>query len=214
MLVKKNRVMLTIVLLIAFAALMTGIFVAQHLHFKKDIDPTKFHGTLLTKPREIEQFTLQGIDETTFDNQRLRGQWTLLFFGFTQCGYLCPTTLNELNKMYKELEKQQIKPLPRVVLITIDPSRDSLEKLKNYSRSFNAQFYAARGDDEIVRKMAREMGIVYSKVAAFSSADPSDYDVQHSGAVMLFNPQGELNAFFTTPHQAKLLAEDYRLLVG
>jgi protein SCO1/2 len=57
------------------------------------------------------------------------------------------------------------------------------------------------------------MGIAYAKIALPSSAEGENYDMQHSGAIMLFNPQGELAAFFTTPHQATLLAKDYRLLV-
>lgn len=213
MLTRKNRVTLTISLLLAFAALITGLFVSEHLMVKKKIDLSKFHGTLLNKPREIEQFSLKGIDNLPFNNDSLQGQWTMIFFGFTQCGYLCPTTMAELAKMYRILEAKEVKPLPRVVLITIDPSRDSLDKLKSYSTVFNSNFYAARGNDDDIKKMTREMGIVYGKVI-ISKDNPENYDVQHSGAVMLFNPQGELSAFFTTPHQAQLLAEDYQLLVA
>jgi protein SCO1 len=211
---KKNRVKLTVILLLAFAALITGLFISQKVNGKKEIDLSQFHGTLLHQPREIEQFALTGIDNSRFDNQSLQGEWTMVFFGFTNCGYLCPTTMAELAKMYRVLENKGVKPLPRVVLISIDPERDTLEKLKSYTTAFNSHFYAARGDDADVRKMTREMGIAYGKVAIPTAADPNNYDVQHSGAVMLFNPQGQLNAFFTTPHQAQLLAEDYQLLVS
>ena len=210
---KNNRVRLTVIILLAFAALVTGLFVSQHLNRKKEIDPSRFHGTLLQQPREIEKFALMGIDNAPFDNSSLQGQWTMVFFGFTNCGYLCPTTMAELGKMYRVLENKGVKPLPRVVLISIDPERDTLEKLKQYTTAFNSHFYGARGEDVDVKKMTREMGIAYGKVAIPTATDPNNYDVQHSGAVMLFNPQGQLNAFFTTPHQAQLLAEDYQLLV-
>lgn len=62
--------------------------------------------------------------------------------------------------------------------------------------------------------MTHEMGIAYAKINNKESSEPENYDIQHSGAVMLFNPQGELNAFFTTPHHADLLAKDYVLLVS
>lgn len=214
MLAKKNRITLTIIVLLAFAALITGIFVSQHISGKNKIDSSKFHGTLLEKPRQVEPFALTGIDNTPFANQSLQGKWTIVFFGFTNCGYLCPTTLAELAKMYRILENKHVKPLPEIVFVSVDPDRDTLEKLGNYIKGFNPNFYAARGEDSVVSKMTHEMGIAYEKQAAASSNEPDNYDVQHSGALMLFNPQGELSAFFTTPHQAELLAEDYQLLVG
>lgn len=211
---KTKGVTFTVVVLLGIAALFSGIFVGQHIHFKKKIDVAKFHGTYLENPRTINQFSLTGTDQKTFDNSSLQGQWTLLFFGFTNCGYLCPTTLAEVSKMYRILEAQGVKDLPRVVMISIDPDRDSQEKLGHYMTSFHPDFYGARGEEVSVKAMTREMGIAYTKIIDKNSIDPQNYDVQHSGALMLFNPQGELNAFFTTPHHADLLAKDYILLVS
>jgi protein SCO1 len=104
--------------------------------------------------------------------------------------------------------------LPRVVMISVDPERDDQDKLGKYVSSFHPNFYGARGDDISIKAMTREMGIAYAKIMDQNSNDPKNYDVQHSGAVMLFNRQGELNAFFTTPHRADLLAKDYMLLVS
>lgn len=212
--VKIKGVTLTVTILLALASLFTGIFVSQHLHFKKKIDTAQFHGTYLENPRTVNQFHLTGIDQKPFENDSLQGQWTLVFFGFTNCGYLCPTTMAELGKMYRILEDKGIKNLPRVVMISIDPDRDSLDKLGGYVKSFHGTFYGARGEEDSIKLMTREMGIAYAKVINKESENPENYDVQHSGAVMLFNPQGELNAFFTTPHHADLLAKDYMLLVS
>lgn len=211
---KKNRITLTVAALLACVVIMAGLFISQHVHLKKRIDPSRFHGTLLEKPRAVNQFTLTGIDNQSFDNESLHGQWTMVFFGFTSCGYLCPTTMAELAKMYHILEEKGVKPLPNVVMISIDPDRDSLDKLDHYVKAFNPHFYGARGSDESVKKMAREMGIAYAKVTLPHAKDPESYDVQHSGAVMLFNPQGKLSAFFTSPHQADFLAKDYSTLVS
>lgn len=212
--VKIKGVTLTVSILLALASLFAGIFVSQHLHFKKKIDAAQFHGTYLENPRTVNQFSLIGTDLQPFENTSLQGQWTLIFFGFTNCGYLCPTTMAELGKMYRILEEKGVKNLPRVVMISIDPDRDSLDKLGSYVRSFNRTFYGARGEEHSIKLMTREMGIAYAKVINKENDDPNIYDVQHSGAVMLFNPQGELNAFFTTPHHADLLAKDYLLLVS
>ncbi|HHF7365789.1 TPA: SCO family protein [Legionella bozemanae] len=210
---KAKSVTFTVVVLLALAGLFSGIFVGQHVHFKKKIDVSTFHGTYLENPRPVNRFSLTGIDAKSFDNKSLKGKWTIMFFGFTNCGYVCPTTMAELTKMYHLLEDKGIKNLPRVVMISIDPERDNQEKLGSYVTSFHPDFYGARGDEESIKLMTREMGIAYAKVIEQGN-DSKNYDIQHSGALMLFNPQGELNAFFTTPHHADLLAKDYLLLVS
>ncbi|KTD53397.1 SCO1/SenC family transporter protein [Legionella santicrucis] len=210
---KIKGVTFTVVILLALAGLFSGIFVGQHIHFKKKIDISKFNGTYLEHPRPVNKFSLTGIDNNTFDNNSLQGKWTLIFFGFTNCGYVCPTTMAELAKMYRILDEKGVKNLPRVVMISIDPERDNQQKLGNYVTSFHPNFYGARGDEESIKSMTREMGIAYTKVIEANN-DSKNYDMQHSGALMLFNPQGELNAFFTTPHHADLLARDYQLLVS
>jgi protein SCO1/2 len=212
--VKIKAVTLTVAILLALAGLFAGIFVSQHLHFKKKIDVVAFHGTYLENPRTVNQFSLTGTDQKPFDNQSLLGHWTIVFFGFTNCGYLCPTTMAELGKMYRILEEKGIKNLPHVVMISIDPERDNPDKLGHYVSSFHTSFYGATGNEDSLQSMTREMGIAYGKVAIRDSTDSLNYDVQHSGALMLFNTQGELNAFFTTPHHADLLAKDYMLLVS
>ena len=206
---KKNHLRLTVVILVAFAALMLGLFVA--LHMKKNIHLQQ--GTLLEKPRPVHSFSLTGTDQKEFNNERLKGKWTMIFFGFTNCGYLCPTTMAELGKMYRLLEEKGAKNLPNVVMVSIDPKRDSLEKLTHYVKSFHPDFYGARGDDPSIKSMTEELGVAYFKVA-MKNADEKNYDVEHTGTVMLFNPNGELQAFFTTPHQAELLVEDYLVLAS
>lgn len=204
----------TVIILLAIGALFAGFFVSQHIHAKKRVDVAQFHGTYLENPRSINEFTLIGTDNQPFDNSSLQGHWTMVFFGFTNCGYVCPTTMAELSKMYHLLQDKKVTDLPRVVMISIDPQRDTLDKLNHYVTSFQSGFYGARGEERAIKSMTREMGVAYAKVVNKESVDPQNYDMQHSGAVMLFNPQGELNAFFTTPHRADLLAKDYLLLIS
>jgi protein SCO1/2 len=190
---------------LAFLALALGLYLSP----KQSPSLSKLHGTALQNPREIEAFSLAGTNVPIFDNKALQGKWTMIFFGFTNCGYLCPTTMAELGKMYKILEQKEVKPLPQVLMISIDPERDSLDKLKDYVTSFDPHFYAARGDAKDIQKMTKELGVAYAKV---NVPGQETYDIQHSGTVMLFNPKGKLSAFFTSPHQAALLAEDYTAL--
>lgn len=210
----QNRAKWTGFALMALVLLMAAAFVLSHSGKKPVKVPKPFHGTLLREPKGVLPFALTGVDGQPFTNDSLQGQWTILFFGFTHCGYLCPTTLSQLAKMQRLLEEKGSSPLPKVVFVSLDSKRDTLLVLKNYIRGFHPNFYAARGDDDSVSKMAREMGVAYAKVMAPKRSDPDAYDIQHGGTLMLFNPQGALAAFFTTPHHAELLAEDYNVLIG
>jgi protein SCO1/2 len=209
---KKNASMITVLILCAIVAFIAGLFISQHIRVQKKIDLSQFHGTLLDKPRELQPFTLTGIDKQSFTNANLQGSWTLLFFGFTHCGYMCPTTMAELGKMYRLLEKQGVHPLPRVMMVSIDPKRDSVETLGYYVKAFHPSFFGAIGNEDTIHALAQEMGIAYAKIVR-NNADAKNYDIEHTGTIILINPQGKLCAFFTMPHSAEQMADDYRLLI-
>ena len=148
MLVKKSSGWVVFIVFCAIAAFVAGFFISQHAQFNKTIDPSQFYGTFLDKPRALSSFVLEGIDGKPLTNKTLQGHWTLLFFGFTHCGYMCPTTMAELAKMYRLLEKQAVKPLPRVMMISIDPKRDNAAKLGYYVQAFHPDFYGAIGSEQ------------------------------------------------------------------
>ena len=208
---RTNRTTITVAILLAVVAMVAGLFVSQHVQ-KKKVDASQLHGTVFDNPRKVSAFALTGIDHKPFSNASLNGSWTMIFFGFTNCGYLCPTTMAELGKMYRILEEKGIKTLPNVVMISVDPERDSLEKLSHYVKAFDSHFYGAKGREKAIQAMTHELGIAYLKVARKDNDEVDNYDIEHTGTIMLFNPKGELIAFFTTPHRADLLANDYLLL--
>ena len=214
MCMSNKRITLTVVFLLAFAGLIAGLFVAQHLPDNKAALLAEFKGTLLDQPRTVKPFSLKGIDGQTFDNERMKGHWTMVFFGFTSCTSMCPMTMAELGKMFRMLEADKVSSLPEVVMISIDPKRDTLSKLKHYVKGFDSHFFGARGSVKSIRKMTREMGIVYMKVAPLAGESAENYNIQHSGAVMLFNPAGQLTAFFTPPLHADALAADFKRLIN
>ena len=207
----KKSLVIKLVFLLAFVALVLGVMVSKYIRANA---MERFHGTILNKTRVIAPFSLMGTDHQAFSNDRLKGQWTLVFFGFTNCGSICPTAMAQLAKMYRLLEKKAITPLPQVVMISVDPERDSLDKLDAYVKAFDPHFYGAVGDDKSMHKLTQEMGIAHTKVALRDKPNSKDYDIEHTGTILVFNPNGELNAFFTMPHQASLLAADYQLLTA
>ena len=119
-----------------------------------------------------------------------------------------------LSKMYRLLEKKKAPVLPRVVMITLDPARDSLDRLRHYVTAFNPNFYGARGKHDAISAMTREMGIAYAKIKPNDSAPLQQDNIEHTGAILLFNPEGDLTAFFTTPHKSEAMAHDFMLLIA
>ncbi len=204
----------TVAGLLGVVACIAGFYIGSHVYLKQHVNQGIVHGTQLDKPRQVAAFALEGIDNKPFTNQSLSGHWTMMFFGFTHCGYLCPTTMAELAKMYRLLEEQKTSQLPQVVMISLDPFRDDLVRLGNYVKAFDPHFYGARGDTSAITAMTRDLGIAYTKVIRNNQDNTQQDDIDHSGAIMVFNPEGHLMAFFTPPHTAEDMASDYLLLIN
>ncbi|NCT57663.1 MAG: SCO family protein [Legionella sp.] len=211
---KKKVLVILAALSLMFAGFIADIFYSKHQEAKKRAAKAEFHGTLLDIPRPVKAFALTRTDGVPFTQASLKDQWTMIFFGFTHCGLVCPTTMAELGKMYRMLEEKRVSPLPHVVMVSIDPKRDDLDGLRNYVKAFNPNFYGARGSEKMTKAMAKALGIAYAKVAANPHAPSPGNDIEHTGAIMLFNPMGKLAAFFTGPHQAQALGDDYHWLIN
>ncbi len=202
----------TVVCLLALVALIIGLYVAQQVYGNQK--QTLLYGTRLDKPREVVPFSLTGTDNQPFTNASLQGQWTMMFFGFTHCGSICPTTMAELGQMYRLLAQKNAPMMPHVVMVSLDPERDTLTRLGQYVKAFDTHFYGARGESSMIKRLTQDLGVAYTHVVRNTTDEAVKADdIEHSGAVMLFDPNGDLVAFFTGPHHAKELASDFLLFV-
>ena len=144
----------------------------------------------LPKAVDISDFSLYNQDASVIKNQALTDHWTLMFFGYTFCPDVCPTTLAELNQVAAKVTNDQF----QVVLISVDPERDSADKLKNYIHYFNPKFQAWSGELVQIESLARQLHIFFQKQPFDDS-----YLMDHSSQVVLINPQGQYVGFFTAP---------------
>jgi protein SCO1/2 len=207
--VKRHCVGITVSVLLLFSGFLLGLFVFQHWQIAQSRN--LLSGTVLTSARKLPNFDMQGIDNKPFTPSQLKGQWTWIFFGFTQCPSLCPTTMTKLAKSYQKLKQAGVQNLPRVVMITLDPKRDTLSKLKAYVQAFEPDFYGASGQASVVKNLAAKLGIAYAKVQ--SPELKQAYTIEHSGAVMVVNPDGKLQAFFNPPFTVKQLVHDHQIFI-
>ena len=166
--VKKSNLKLILTLMTVITVVVViGLFFNIHKAHQTEqlAHQIKIDGTILSKSRRIHPFQLTDETGKSFSNTNLKGHWTLMFFGFTNCGYVCPTTLSALGKMYTNLSAH-LPPalLPQVVMVSVDPERDSVQRLKAYVKTFNPAFVGVRGSIEQTKTLANQMSVVFMKI--------------------------------------------------
>lgn len=173
---------------IALGALVIGVL--SFKHFTKPVLPEQ--ALYYKSPRNIAPFEFTDNTGKAFTNENLHGKWSLVFFGYTSCPDVCPTTLQNFNFIYDELKG--IAQNTQILLVSIDPKRDTQEKLSQYIAYFNSEFIALRADHGTLFPFSRNLGLMYSTGA--KSKDDVDYFVDHSASIVLINPEGKLIANF------------------
>jgi protein SCO1/2 len=138
-----------------------------------------------------------------------KGKVVVVFFGFTQCPDVCPTTLAEM-KAVKEKLGQDGERL-QVLFVTVDPERDTAELLAKYVPAFDPTFLGLYGDAEATARTAKEFKVYYKKVPGSS---PTNYSVDHTAASYVYDPSGRLRLFVKHAHGPDALAHDIKLLLG
>ena len=134
----------------------------------------------------------------------------MLFFGFTHCPDICPTSLAEFKQVWAKLDAQGKGKRARFVFISVDPERDSGAPLGRYVDFFNPEFIAATGADEQLQGLTRSLGVLYAR-----SADGSGgYSVDHSASALIIDPQGRRAGMFRPPFKAAAMAADLLTLMG
>jgi len=196
----------TVFLFGAFAIAL-GLAVALVLGLGRSDDPPSIAGFVYPEPKTISQFSLSSQDGRPFDLESLKGKWSFVYFGYTYCPDVCPTTLAELARARKLLEQAGADAATQYVFVSVDPQRDTPQRLAQYVAFFDRTFLGATGSDEALSGLTRQIGVAY----AFPEGKKGDrYAVDHSSIVALFDPDARLHAVFTPPQEAQGIAEGFR----
>jgi protein SCO1/2 len=162
------------------------------------------NATLLPQALPLPEFSLLDHHTNPFDRESLTGQWTLLFFGFTHCPDICPATLQQLAIARTRTLRDTDAGFPRIVLVSIDPERDTPEVMKKYVEHFDAEVTGVTGRLEELRKLTAALGIYFEK----SPGIDGNYSVDHSAVVIVVNPDAEFQALFRAPHKIEHFLDD------
>jgi protein SCO1 len=207
----KGSVRTTVLLCVAFVAIVLGAFLYSVLREPLLDDATlREQGTfILPTPRDIAPFALVDTRGEAFDNSRLLGHWSLLFFGYTSCPDICPVTLSVLAQMEKKLADGKDRDLLdqlEVYLISIDPERDSADALGKYLGAFSPRFTGVTGSRDAIAALATQLNVAFMKVPA----DNGSYVIDHTGNVVVVNPKGHYHAFIKLPRDPDHVLLAYR----
>ena len=188
------------------AVLAAGIFLG--LRTQAPSEPK--YALVLPAPNPVPEFSLVDQHGNPADQTVFEGHWDLVFFGFTHCPDICPTTLQVLSTAKTALEERGQSPLPRIVLVSVDPERDTPEIMSQYVDYFGDDNLGITGSLEEVRKLTSGLGIYFEK----QSADGDDYVVDHSAAVLVIDPDGGFHALFSGPHVVENYVYDLPIIMG
>ena len=149
---------------------------------------------LFDTPRDPGAFSLMDHHGAPFTRDALTNRWTLIFFGFTHCPDICPTTLAELAELKAQLVDTEANDL-QVVMLTVDPARDTPARLTDYVPYFHPDFLGVTGEFAEILSVAQRLNAPFRKV----SEPNGGYQMEHSANVMLMNPRGDYHGFFRAP---------------
>lgn len=212
-----GRRLVIIVLSVAMMAAAVGIALAYIVSAQRA--PALSALLLLPEPRSIAAFELVDGAGRPFSPERVQGRWSLVFFGFTHCPDVCPSALYDLDLATRRLAEANAKakagdgtgPAPQVVFVSVDPERDTPERIAQYVAHFNPGFIGVTGAHEQLAALTAQLGIAYR--VEEHAAGSERYDVVHSTSVVLIDPRGRLRGAFPPPLDAPAMARDLALLM-
>lgn len=172
--------------------------------------PAALSATILPAGNELPEFTLLDQDGAIVDRSIFEGQWDVVFFGFTNCPDICPATMTVLGQARRALAADGRQPLPRIVLVSVDPERDTPEAMARYIAYFGEDNLGLTGELAEIRKLTDALGIYFQK----AGTDEGVYGVDHSTVVLVIDPDGRLRALFSTPHSVDNFVNDLPLVMA
>jgi protein SCO1/2 len=197
-----------IVVIVAAAGLFGGSWLSQ-LFFSNSSPSAvsdELQATTFPTPRPLKPFSLHDQYGKPFTNERFQGKWSFVFFGYTNCPDVCPATMNLMNIVSDKLEQAGISADDfQVVFVSVDPDRDDNAQLADYMKYFNPRFIGITGEKTQIDILAKQLSAIY-----FVRKPKGDkpYEVDHSAAVLLIDPDGKFHALFTPPHDADRISKD------
>ena len=166
--------------------------------------------TAFVAPKPLKEFILTDQNNDVFDLSRFQGNWSFLFFGFTHCPDICPGTLTSLSKLREQVTNGvNGSKNSQFIFISVDPRRDTAVTLKQYTSYFDPSIIGVTGTELELRNLTRQID---AKFRVEASPDKKNYQIYHSTAIFLINPQGQYAALLTPPFDISTISRRFNVL--
>ena len=193
--------------LVLGTAMAAGIWMAVNV---QRTVPAPTTATVLPTPTDMPAFSLLDQEGRRIDRNVFVGQWDLVFFGFTNCPDVCPLTLQTLSAARRKLKEIGHAPLPRIVLVSVDPERDTPAVLAKYIAAYGDHTLGITGELDELRKLTGGLGIFFEK----NAGDDGSYSVDHSAVVIVVDPAGRFHSLFSGSHVIENFVHDLPLIMA
>lgn len=191
------------ILLILFS--ITGLFTYfQSLPSLLEKKPSLITGKILVRPMEIDNFELIDQNNEVFNKKSLEGGWTVLFFGYTNCPDVCPTTIYKLAEIKNGIKEDLPSANFNTVLVTLDPDRDSTERLDEYIGYFDETMLGVTGTYENIQSFTSSLSVFYQRINK-----EEGYDFNHTASIFVFDKDGSLFATMSPANTVEEIESDF-----
>lgn len=161
--------------------------------------PKEIASAYIPKGRPLAGIRFTDHNKQPFTEKRFKGKWSFLFFGFTNCPDVCPTTLLVMKAVWARMPASAKQaPEPQMLFVSVDPDRDTPEILKSYTTYYHPEFLGVTAEHKFLDILTTQVGALYGYEDGETNND-NDYIVNHSGQVVLIDPQGNFRAVFSPP---------------
>ena len=202
----KRNIIFILLILTGIAGLFTYFQSLPSLLEKK---PTLVTGKILARPMEIDNFELIDQNNKAFNNKSLEGGWTVLFFGYTNCPDVCPTTIYKLAEVKNELKEDLPSTTLNTVLVTLDPDRDSADRLDEYIGYFDDGMLGVTGTYENIQSFTSSLSVFYQRINK-----EDGYDFNHTASIFVFDKDGSLFATMSPANTIDELRDDFYTILN
>ncbi|MFV2060638.1 MAG: SCO family protein [Gammaproteobacteria bacterium] len=210
---KKIHISLIVILAVLSAVAGSWFYSnLQHDNRSKSVAvPPGLESIALNRAFPISEFHLIDHNKKLFSEKSFKGKWSFIFFGFTNCPDVCPTTLTTMQQAWKDIDQNSANGDPsypkQMILVTVDPNRDLPDKLKSYVEYYNPEFIGVTGPLIEITKLTKQLGVLY----AYDNHGKSDgtYSIDHSAQIYLIDPGANLRAIFSAPHSASKISKNF-----
>jgi protein SCO1/2 len=159
-------------------------------------------------PRQVPDVALVDHHGEPFSISQFEGQWNLINFGYTSCPDICPTNMADMNIAHRILDEQGIVDQVSYWMITVDPERDTAERMALYAPYFNSEFVGLTGNMENIQTIATQLSAVF-----YQEGTGEGYTVAHSDNYAVLDPNGHFVALMRPPHKPQTIAQALSLMI-